>query len=91
MWQIFYDIAFLLYHKKKENSIVGKKLKNNELEQLLCLPFNFEKNIPKSSSTTIVKIVDNEKTEKLLAKISGLEKKIINCMPGTARRNYCQT
>ena len=34
-----------------------------------------KKNIPKSSSTTIVKIVDNEKTEKLLAKILGLEKK----------------
>ena len=73
--QTFYDIAFLLY-KKTKNSIVGKKLKNNELEQFLCTPFHFEKNIPnKASSTTIVKIVDNEKTEKLLAKILGLEKK----------------
>ena len=77
--QTFYDIAFLLYKKKKKNSIVGKKLKNNELEQFLCAPFHFEKNIPnKASSTTIVKIVDNEKTEKLLilAKISELENKL---------------
>ena len=63
--------------KKKKNSIVGKKLKNNELEQFLCTPFHFEKNIPnKASSTTIVKIVDNEKTEQLLPKISELENKL---------------
>ena len=75
--QTFYDIAFLLY-KKTKNSIVGKKLKNNELEQFLCTPFHFEKNIPnKASSTTIIKIVDNEKTEKLLAKISELENKLL--------------
>ena len=71
-----YDIVFLLY-KKKGILLLAKKLKNNELEQFLCSPFKFEKNVPKASST-IVKIVDNnnEKTEKLLAKISELENKL---------------
>ena len=76
--QTFYDIAFLLYKKKRKNCIVGKKPKNvDELEQFLFSPFNFEKNVPKVSST-IVKIVDNnnEKTEKLLAKMSKLENKL---------------
>ena len=73
--------GFLRHHisalQKKKNSIVGKKLKNNELEQFLCAPFHFEKNIPnKASSTTIVKIVGNEKTEQLLPKISELENKL---------------
>ena len=56
--------------KKKEFYCWQKKLKNNELEQFLCSLFKLEKNIPKAS-LTIVKIVDNnnEKTEKLLAKI----------------------
>ena len=73
----FYDIVFLLYKKKKRILLLAKKLKNNELEQFLCSPFKLEKNIPKAS-LTIAKIVDNnnEKTEKLLAKISELENKL---------------
>ena len=62
--------------QKNNNSVVGEKLKNNELEQFLCTPFHFEKNIPKASLITIVKNVDNEKTEKALAKISELENKL---------------
>ena len=62
--------------QKNNNSVVGEKLKNNELEQFLCTPFHFEKNIPKASLITIVKNVDNEKTEKVLAKISELENKL---------------
>ena len=62
--------------QKNNNSVVGEKLKNNELEQFSCTPFHFEKNIPKASLITIVKNVDNEKTEKVLAKISELENKL---------------
>ena len=66
-------ISALQYKKK---SIIGKKPKNNDLEDFLNSPFNYEKHIFKLSTSSVVKIVDTEKIDKLLSRINELENKI---------------
>ena len=61
---------------KKKKSIIGKKPKNNDLEDFLNSPFNYEKHIFKPSASSVVKIIDTEKIDKLLSRINELENKL---------------
>ena len=60
---------------KKKKSIIGKKPKNNDLEDFLNSPFNYEKHIFKPSTSSVVKIIDPEKIYKLLSRINELKNK----------------
>ena len=62
--------------KIKKKSIIGKKPKNNDLEDFLNSPFNYKKHIFKPSTSSVAKIIDTEKIYKLLSRINKLKNKL---------------